>query len=104
MRTNIKTKETPHYRILLRLFQSVDLSRLPQHPAAGEGIGRRDFVAADPGRRHLQYGQSERLCVPRDAGAAEGALHEKGSGGLDALGGAGDQDAADGVSGEQWEG
>ena len=48
-------KETHHDRILLRLLQSLDLSRLPQHPAAGEGVRRRDFVAADPGRRHLQH-------------------------------------------------
>ena len=31
-----------HDRILLRLLQSLDLSRLPQHPAAGEGVRRRD--------------------------------------------------------------
>ena len=38
------------------------------------------------------------------AGAAEGALHEEGSRRLGALGRACDQDAADGVSGEQRQG
>ena len=52
-----------HDRILLRLFQSLDLSRLPQHPAAGKGVRRRDLLAADPGRRHLQHRQSQRLCA-----------------------------------------
>src|SRR5437879_6185389 len=105
--TNVQathTKETPHDRILLRLLQSLDLSRLSQHPAAGQGTRHRDFVAADPGWRHLQHGQPQRLCVARNAGAAEGALHEEGPRGLGALGGTGDQDAADGVSGEQREG
>ena len=45
----------------------------------------------------------ERLCPARKAGAAEGALHEKRPRGLGAFGRAGDQDAADGVSGEQRE-
>src|SRR5437879_4758431 len=94
----------PHDRILLRLFQPLDLSRLSQHPAAGKRARRRDRMAADPGRRHLQYRQSERLCPARDAGAAEGALHEEGSRRLDAVRGACDQDAADGVSGEQRQG
>ena len=40
----------------------------------------------------------------RDAGAVEGALHEKGSRRLGALRGACDQDAADGISGEQRQG
>src|SRR5258707_44444 len=35
-----------HDRILLRLLQSLDLPRLPQHPTLVEGIRRRDFVAA----------------------------------------------------------
>ena len=48
--------------------------------------------------------QSQRLCLARDAGAGEGALHEEGHGGLGALGRACDQDAADGVSGEQRQG
>ena len=82
-----QSKRKRHDRILLRLFQSLDLSRLPQHPAARKGVRRRDFVAADPGRRHLQYRQSQRLCPARDAGAAEGALHEEGSRRLGALGG-----------------
>ena len=34
-----------------------------------QGARRRDFVAADPGRRHLQHGQSQRLCLAGDAGA-----------------------------------
>ena len=97
----IDNKGNAHDRILLRLLQSLDLSRFPQHPAAGQGARRRDFVAADPGWRHLQYRQPERLCLARNAGAVEGALHEEGSRRLGAVGGACDQDAADGVSGEQ---
>ena len=43
--------------------------------------------------------------MPRaNAGAGEGALQEKGHGGLGALGRACDQDAADGISGEQRQG
>src|SRR5713101_8700621 len=45
--TNNKGKRR-HDRVLLRLLQSLDLSRLPQHPAAGKRIRRPDFVAADP--------------------------------------------------------
>ena len=48
--------------------------------------------------------QSQRLCLARDAGAAEGALQEEGPRRLGALCGACDQDAADGVSGEQRQG
>ena len=62
------------------------------------------IVAADPGRRHLQHRQSQRLCAAGNAGAAEGALCEEGSRRLGALGRACDQDAADGVSGEQRQG
>src|SRR4051794_33006671 len=73
-----RDKRKRHDRIFLRLFQPLDLSRLPQHPAARKRAWRRDFVAADPGRRHLQHRQSQRLCLARDAGAVESALHEKG--------------------------
>src|ERR1700761_9305438 len=68
-RPGIGTKR--HDRILLRLLQPVDLSRLPQHSAHGEGVLRGDRVAADPGRRHLQFDQSERLCRPGKPGAGE---------------------------------
>src|SRR5258706_1289964 len=71
-----------HDRILLRLFQPLDLSRLSQHPAAGKGIRRRDFVAADPGRRHLQYHQPERLCLAGKAGTGQGSLPEERHAGL----------------------
>src|SRR3954471_5432001 len=56
-----------HDRILLRLFQPLDLSRFPQYPAAGRRARRGDHLAADPGRRHLQHGQSERLRTAGDA-------------------------------------
>ena len=52
-----QSKRKRHDRILLRLFQSLDLSRLPQYPAARKGVRRRDRLAADPGWRHLQYRQ-----------------------------------------------
>src|SRR5438445_2611414 len=97
---NATKRKKPHDRILLRLLQSLDLSRLPQHPAAGERAWRRDFVAADFGRRNLQHHQPERLRLARHAGASEGALHEEGYCRLGALGGACNQDAAEGVSGE----
>src|SRR6266850_2309128 len=99
-----KSQRKRHDRILLRLLQPLDLSRLPQHPAFGQGIRRRDFVAADPGRRHLQHHQSERLCVAGKACRGQGQLHQEGHGGLGALRGACDQDAFDGVSGEQRQG
>src|SRR3984893_3865413 len=56
-----KQRKRRQNRILLRLLQSLNLSRLPHHPAAGEAVRCRDFVAADPGRRHLQYHQPHRL-------------------------------------------
>src|SRR6201991_3217322 len=39
------TNRKRHDRILLRLLQSLDLSRLPQHPAAGKRLRRGDFLA-----------------------------------------------------------
>ena len=72
-------------------------------PLAKE-FGVEIVVAADPGRRHLQHHQPQRLCLARTPGAGQGRLPEEGHGGLGALGGARDQDAADGVSGEQRQG
>src|SRR5579871_3817923 len=76
----------PNDRILLRLLQPLDLSRLPQHPAAGKGVFRGDRLAADFGRRHLQYHQSERLCDAGQSGPSQTRLPEKGHGGLGTLG------------------
>src|SRR5439155_9926391 len=93
---NKPTRERHHDRVLLRLLQPLDLSRVPQHPAVGEGVRRRDLVAADFGWRHLQHRQSQRLCLARYAGAAEGAVPEERPHGLGALRRPCDQDAADG--------
>ncbi len=56
-----KTRKRHHDRILLRLLQPVDLSRVHQHPAAREGAWREDRVAADAGRRHLQHRQQDHV-------------------------------------------
>ena len=62
------------HRVLLRLLQPVDLSGVRQHPADGGRVWRYDHLAADPGRRHLQHHQPERLRRPRAPGAGQGAL------------------------------
>ena len=96
-------KGNTHDRILLRLLQPLDLARLAQYPATGERVFRRDHLAADPGRRHLQYRQSERLQQSQCAGSGKAALWLQGPAGLGTLRGAEDQDATDSISRERGE-
>ena len=91
-------------RVLLRLLQPVDLSGVPQHPAAGGGVRGADHLAADPGRRHLQHHQPVGLRGPGASGAGQGALFGQGPAGLGARRRPEDQDAAQRLPGEQRQG
>ncbi len=100
----IRDKRKRHDRILLRLLQPLDLSRVPQHPAAGEGVR-----GGDPWRPILVGGifntvnpsvyAAREHPVPAEAG-----LPAEGHAGLGAVGGARDQVPADRVSGQQRQG
>ena len=71
--TSDETKHTRENAIMIEFFFdcSSPWTYLAFHniqPLAKE-FGVEIVVAADPGRRHLQYRQSQRLCLARDAGA-----------------------------------
>jgi GST-like protein len=93
-------RKRTHDRILFRLLQPVDLSRLHQHPADGEGAWRADHMAAHSGRRYFQHRQQDDVRDARQSGARETGLYREGHAGLGAAGGHQDHHAADGIPGE----
>src|SRR6185312_8773477 len=66
-------------RVLFRLFEPLDLSRLPRRAAAGGRARRGDRLEANPGRRRVQHGQPDSLRKPQQAQSTQGLLHAEGS-------------------------
>ena len=87
--------------MLLRLLEPVDLLRLPQSSADAEGTGDRHRLAADPGGRRVQRGQSKRAQFAGEARCGEGCLQQEGPAGLGAAFGHPHALPADRVPGEQ---
>src|SRR5690606_18982625 len=58
-----------HDRVLLRLLEPVDLSRVREHPTPRRARRRGNDLEADPRRRGVQRGESERVPEPGEPGA-----------------------------------
>src|SRR5713101_4692220 len=87
-------------RVLLRLLQPVDLSRVHAHRGALPRARRRARMETHPRRRYLQYREPFGLRIARAAGSGQGPLHGQGPEGLGRLLLSDDPLPAVGVSGE----